>query len=162
MSLAKIITAGIAGTTAMTIFSYYLSRKKGENFREPELLAESIIKISPSTGKLGSFMLGWIIHYLVGIFFAAFIHVFPGEIRAGLLIKFALTGGLTGIIAITAWRILLQLHPDSPSLYRLRFYGQLITAHTVFGMVTLFVLNGNRILVIGSPHRHRVQRQCYE
>ena len=154
MTLAKIITAGIAGTTAMTIFSYYLSRKQAQNFREPQLLAELIIKRIPSTGELGALMSGWILHYLVGVFFSGVYTCVPGgNPGRPVVVKFVLTGGLTGIIAIAGWRTLLQLHPDPPKLDRPRFYGQLITAHGIFGVVTLLILNANRIFVIGSKYK---------
>ena len=70
MKAAHILIAGIAGTSAFTLFSYIVSLKQKKNFREPELLGDMVDTTVPeiSTGTARS--TGWLIHYLTGAGFS--------------------------------------------------------------------------------------------
>ena len=45
MGLSKIAGAALAGTTAMTLFSYAVSDARNKQFREPEILAKLIKRL---------------------------------------------------------------------------------------------------------------------
>ena len=141
---SKIIRAGLAGTTVMTVFSYYLSEKTRQNFKEPDLLARWIIKKSPRLGRVGAHISGWMIHYLVGIFFAAiYKRLYKNKCIKRSLPVYAITGAITGVVAVFGWKALFLSHPGSLVVNRKNFYGQLIIAHAVFGTVTIYVLDNN-------------------
>jgi len=138
--IKKAITAGTVGTTAMTAFSYLLSRTKNKNFREPRLLAGMIDRLTP-LNKNEAVKMGWLMHYGVGVFFAAIYkpilekgHIEP-TMKNG-----AIIGGITGLFGAAIWNLTFHLHPLPPLISYRRFYGQLVVAHVIFGAVTTLLL----------------------
>jgi hypothetical protein len=136
MRTAAIIRSGLAGTTAMTAFSYILSAINRNDFREPALLGKLIFRLNSAVDKLPAKIAGWHLHYSVGfIFCSVYDRIWeksalkPG-IRSGFLL-----GGICGIIAMIVWKTTLSLHPRPPKIYFLKFYAQLFPAHLIFGMV---------------------------
>ena len=128
-----VISAGITGTSVMTLFSYLVSELQKENFREPEILARLLYRIAPQINKQFSHVAGWSLHYSVGFLFAICYAKLWGRkkgssVRSGLLL-----GGLTGILAIIVWKTTLAMHPSPPKIKFRRFYGHILVAHLVFG-----------------------------
>src|SRR5688500_6530118 len=68
--VAKVISAAVTGTTFMTLFSYLVSETNNEQFKEPQLLATLLYRLTPQTNKQMSQVAGWGIHYSVGFIFA--------------------------------------------------------------------------------------------
>lgn len=134
MNIKKLLASGIAGTSFMSIYSYALSEFRDKNFKEPKVLGELLKRLIPIIKKRYARYDGWVIHYIVGIMFAAaYMYLWETKritptIKNGLLL-----GGLSGIIAIIAWKALLKMHPNPPKLDFKRYYGQLITTHIIFG-----------------------------
>jgi hypothetical protein len=135
MKVPSTLVAGLAGTTAMTIFSYLLSKKRRSNFMEPELLAKMA---AAPLGKPLALVGGWAVHYGVGVLFSGIYSGilrpkhFRRPVRSG-----SLVGALTGVVAVLGWHTCLSLHPSPPVTQRKRFYGQLITGHMIFAVVSL-------------------------
>lgn len=137
------VLSAIAATSAMTLFSYIVSKKEEENFKEPRLLGDFIEK-SFDTSKRTSKPLGWALHYLTGIGFAcaykAFLRV--GEKRPttknGLLY-----GALAAAAGVVTWGVLFKSHNNPPKTHREAFYVQLIIAHLIFGL-TLSAFRGKK------------------
>ena len=50
----KVLSSGIIGTSAMTIFSYLVSELMKDNFREPEIQTYLIKNILPTAGHSAS------------------------------------------------------------------------------------------------------------
>src|SRR5690606_17768780 len=59
------VTAGTAGTSTMTLFSYMLSRSAPYNFREPRLLGSLLKNILISESRQAR-LAGWMVHFLMG------------------------------------------------------------------------------------------------
>lgn len=131
--LLPVMSAGITGTSLMTLFSYLVSRLQKENFREPEILARLIYHLVPQINRRYSQVAGWNIHYLVGLLFAIYYaklwekNVQP-TVKSGLKL-----GGITGVLAMIVWMLTLNIHPAPPKIKFRRFYGHIILAHLVFG-----------------------------
>lgn len=132
----KILLAGIAATSLMTLFSYLVSRVTGRQFREPQLLNILIKRsklISFAPGK--SHLAGWLIHYTIGfIFVFIFALLWKNTALEPTVFTGALLGFLFGFIGITGWKIMFYLNPDPPEIAFKEFYFQLIIAHVIFGI----------------------------
>ena len=135
------VIAGIAGILPMTAYSFIVSEQRNKNFKEPHLLGTLLRRLVNGGSRNSSRVAGWIVHLAVGVFFAE-IYALVGKrislqpaVPAG-----ALMGGLSAIPGVLAWHISLETHPYPPAVNRKRFYGQLIIAHIVFGIVTVVVL----------------------
>ncbi|MEO2061619.1 MAG: hypothetical protein ABGW97_01455 [Christiangramia sp.] len=127
------ILLSIPATLAMTLFSYVCGRITGHQFREPQLLNHlirtSVLKLAPSNRH----WLGWLVHFLFGIFFAGLmlfsenLFNFPLNVLNTILIGF-----LAGILGIIGWQLMFFLNPDPPKIHLRNFYLQLIVAHIIF------------------------------
>lgn len=134
----KIGFSGIAGTTTMTLYSYFLSRKKEKRFREPQILNYLIYGkeevVMGSAEKSSLLLPGFVIHYGTGILFSSFYHLlWKKKVKAGIL-KSGLGCGLTlGLVGISIWKSVFKLHPNPPKIDLNSYLGQLLIAHLVFG-----------------------------
>ncbi|MFL5762363.1 MAG: hypothetical protein ACJ77K_00390 [Bacteroidia bacterium] len=126
------ILAGVAGTTAMSVYSYALSLIRKKDFREPELLAK-LFRISKAQS--------WLIHYGVGIFFSGIYTVIWRKEGVSPLRSSILFGLVTGLIAVGGWKATFRLHPGR-AFNTGEFYLQLVLAHFVFCMMTAVVYEG--------------------
>ena len=132
------MSAGIIGTTFMTLFSYLLSYKKARNFKEPDTLSDLAERLFPDVKRKYIEIACWNVHYAVGVFFAAIYAALweNGKLKPG--IKSALLlGAASGICAILVWKTVFALHPLPPGRDFKRYYGQLLTAHVIFGITAL-------------------------
>jgi hypothetical protein len=142
MNREKMIEAGVAGTTLMTLFSYGASIYEGKNFKEPELLSEFFPK------QLQDFHLavpaGWLTHYSMGISWAAvFQLLFNRKIVKPNMLNGMLLGTLSGIMAIAIWRSAFKLHSINPKISFKSFYRHLILAHLVYSLSVVEVYQKN-------------------
>ncbi len=125
----------IAGTTAMTLLSYYISDKKNRNYSEPELLAAMVRKRAPGLSKKAALTAGWGMHYAIGIGMMA---AFRGISKKGGLARPLIYGVAGGLLGIAAWKAMFKKHPNPPSADRSGFYKQLLPAHIVFCLPLLW------------------------
>lgn len=72
-TIAKIMIAGIAGTTTMTLYSYWKSKREREEYVEPVMLNKLIDNAgdTPEIRDQDTHPAGWGLHYLTGIAFVA-------------------------------------------------------------------------------------------
>lgn len=142
MNLSRTIVAGVAGTTAMTLYSYVLSELKNKNFKEPRLLATLLYRLLPLK-KDSSGVTGWLLHYSVGILFALIYNAILRKRRIqNPAAQGAMIGAVSGIAAVLIWETSFRLHPAPPAVDYKRYYGQLVIAHIIFGTVAILVLAG--------------------
>jgi hypothetical protein len=143
MKTLNIIFAGIAGTTAMTIFSYTISKRKKKNFKEPQLLGVLAEKAIPGSEKDKTQTAGWITHYLVGVLFAGMYSVILKRTKLSpTFLNGAIMGGISGLPAVLGWHTVFTINPAPPKTDFKRYYGHLLIAHMVFGAFTfLFFKN---------------------
>lgn len=138
---AKAIFSGIAGTTAMTAFSYGLSRAMNEQFREPELLS-FLVKESPIVRLTGNYKktdktTGFLLHYLSGASFAiGYEYLWKPAVKLPTVLKGAVYGVLAGLAGVAIWEIVIHLRTKPPRLDKGKYYTHLVLAHVVFGATT--------------------------
>lgn len=129
------LLSAIAATSAMTLFSYIVSKKEGENFKEPRLLGE-FVKKSFDTNKRTSQPLGWALHYLTGVGFAG---AYKALLKIGKKRPTSQNGLLYGALAaafgVATWRVLFKTHSNPPKTDQEGFNVQLIAAHPIFGLI---------------------------
>ncbi|MEO7444634.1 MAG: hypothetical protein ABIT96_12585 [Ferruginibacter sp.] len=139
MKANEIMLAGVAGTTAFTLFSIGASHVCNENFEEPELLGDMIYPLTPLRKKPAK-LTGWVTHYLVGIALAAFYKIilqssrYKPTISSGLL-----AGAITGYPASLVWDAVLRVHPQPARPRTTSFYVQLTIGHAILGAVIFAV-----------------------
>ncbi len=140
MKTSEIIVAGIAGTTAFTLFSYLISKATGKNFKEPELIGKMIDRSPTPVKHENAQFTGWVTHYLIGISFAAayreLIHVtgIKPTVANGII-----TGAVSGFPAALTWDTSLKVHPAPPRKRSVDYYMQLFFGHALFGAAAFFV-----------------------
>lgn len=131
----KKLIASIIATSAMTIFSYYVSRKKHQQFREPQLLAEVLkdIQHKPKVQQQEIYS-GFLIHYLVGYSFA-FIYkqLWKYSALKPTLKDGAIIGFFNGIFGAAVWKLTFMLKPGKAHAQEINYLLHLILAHIVFG-----------------------------
>ncbi|MGQ2985007.1 hypothetical protein [Flavobacterium sp.] len=140
--LEKIIIAGIAGTTLMTLYSYWKSKKEGEEYVEP-IMINKLINNSDSLPEIRNKELhpaGWGLHYLTGIaFVAAYWLLWRKALKDPGVARLLVIGALSGMAGIAAWKIFFAAHDNPPHNYRHGYYRQLFTAHIIFTITAILV-----------------------
>lgn len=143
MKLSKIIIAGIAGTTFMTLYSYYVSKKEKQEFTEPVLLNE-LIDGSENLPDIDndekeSHPAGWLIHYVLGfVFVISYYFIWRRALQSPSVIKGLLIGSASGAIGISVWKIMFASNSHPPHNNRYRYYRQLFIAHIIFSTLALY------------------------
>jgi hypothetical protein len=135
MNVGKIISATVAGTSMMTLFSYQLSKLTHKQFREPELLSALLSRLKLYDSKPPYEVDGWMVHYVAGSFFVMAYDKLWRENRVKEAYKNgALLGLASGFFGAEVWRQVLKLHPNPPKVDFKNYYKQLVIAHIVFGI----------------------------
>ncbi len=128
----EIITAAVIGTSAMTLFSYIIASFTDQPYKEPLLLAFVLERFHMQKGY-GSNILGWTLHYLIGILFVIPFHIM---LKTGLEITnytgAVLFGSTIGFAGIVGWIILFSIFRTKPVMNYIGYYVQLFVAHLVF------------------------------
>lgn len=131
-----LIKMSIIATSGMTFFSYLLSVKHKEKFLEP--LALNQLLYPKNKKEQAHHTLGYLVHYLVGLFFSAFFfHIFQNKTLKPNWKNFTLLGFFNGLMGALVWYISLRLHINPPKIKLGKYFLQLVGAHVIFG-----VLNG--------------------
>lgn len=137
MNILKIAIAAFSATNVMTTFSYLLSAKFKELFKNPvmmDFLLEGIgVKLKGKWHKAG----GWIAHYIIGF---AFVICYEAVWRYT-TVQFGFLSGvvfgvLSGLFGILCWRAiyLTSIHDD---VSRRSYYIQLFFGHILFACVVV-------------------------
>lgn len=134
MVVKPILKSAIVGTSAMTLFSYIISEKKEENFREPLVLADMIARLYPTIRRSDAALEGWGLHYLSGLGFVCGYHQLwkKGKVKPGIL-SGSLLGATSGLAGMLVWKTVFKLHPNPPAKDLKKYFGHLMLAHVVFG-----------------------------
>lgn len=143
MDITLVLIPALIATSAMTAFSYIYSEIVKKQFREPELLNKLLMSWSNSFQNLTkSSLVGWAIHYLVGVFFMLVFYLIwqilnvEATVVSGIIMGFA-----AGILGVVGWRFTFWIHPNPPKLDFKQYYIQLILAHVVFGISGVITYN---------------------
>ncbi|HKZ38979.1 MAG TPA: hypothetical protein VJ184_15055 [Chryseolinea sp.] len=135
MNVTKVMSAGIIGTSMMTLFSYLISEDKDKQFREPALLAILLKRILKSNNEKTFLLSGWIIHYNVGLLFTLLYDQLWQKTNAKpSVVNGMMLGILCGLFGKEVWKIVLRLHPNPPPIDRKSYFSHLVLAHAIFGI----------------------------
>ncbi len=141
MKTANVLLAATIGTSAMTAFSYFVSRKKNKDFREPRLLGKMVYRAVPEIKKDESKVVGWILHCSTGLAFTIVYKMLLENTKLKSNVPDVIVLGLVnGVAAVGIWKAVYSLHPDPPKIKFKDFYGHLILAHVVFATSDLCIL----------------------
>jgi len=141
MKVRNILLAATVGTSAMSMFSYLVSRKKNKDFREPRLLGKMVYRAVPEIKRKDSKAVGWILHCSTGLAFTIVYKILLEQTKLKSNVPDGIVLGLVnGVVAVGIWKTVFSLHPDPPQIKFEDFYGHLILAHVVFATSTLCVL----------------------
>lgn len=144
----KIIVAGLVGTTLMTLYSYYISKKEKEQYREPELLNALVdrSRYLPQIADKQKHPFGWAAHYGIGIMFViAYRLLWKESLKNPSLFRTAVIGAASGGIGIVSWKFFFSEHDNPPANDRQGYYRQLFYAHIIFSasaIITYRLLSG--------------------
>lgn len=140
MEILEILTASIFGTIIMTAFSYFISERFNELFKEPVLLnlvvASFKIELEP---KRKSYF-GWFVHFLIGVIFVIAYHFiwkysdFDPTWFCGLIF-----GIISGFIGIFSWHFMFKMGENPPKIKFKEYYLQLFIAHILFALTVVAV-----------------------
>lgn len=135
---ASSVVGGLAGTAAMTAFSYAVSKEERENFKEPNILGDMIFKAYPKLGEDKARVMGWVLHGVAGLVFSSvYKKLLVGKPT---FLKGLIYGGTSGIPAVMLWNTLIELHPNPPKdVEKKKYFGHLLLAHIVFGGVSFLI-----------------------
>jgi len=141
----KIIIASIAGTSFMTLYSYYRAKKEQQQYEEPELLNKLIDRnnvVDIDVHK--KHPTGWFAHYSVGLLFVvAYWVLYRRALHSPGPVKILLVGSASAVVAVGAWKIMFSASPNPPDNNRYGYYRQLVIAHLIF---TAFALSTYKLL----------------
>ena len=142
MAIFIIFISGIIGTAVMTGFSHVMELITGHKFNEAHLLNGLIDRSNFSTSKIeGNHFLGWVIHFIIGVCMAAALYCYYFYLADNVLIWTGIfLGFILGIIGITGWSMLINVHSNPPKITWKFFFAQLIVAHVIFGASVTWVL----------------------
>ena len=140
MKASKIILAGIVGTTFMTLYSYYISKKERQQYVEPVLLNKLIDSSEnlPDIKDEETHPAGWLAHYGIGIAFViAYYLLWKRALKSPGPLKALIIGAASGAVGIGSWKIMFAANDNPPGNNRYGYYRQLFYAHLVFTALAL-------------------------
>ncbi|MGO4770510.1 hypothetical protein ACEN2I_02520 [Flavobacterium sp. W22_SRS_FK3] len=136
----KILIASIAATSAMTLFSYVISKSFRELYKEPVLLTFVLSKLKLDLPLKTKTTIAWFLHYFIGLFFVTSYHLFwVNDILKTSFLNALLLGALSGIVGIIGWILLFKIADFKPKIDFKGYYIQLFFAHVIFGITATFV-----------------------
>jgi|GEM_PF-319719 len=139
-AMELIIIGALAGTTAMTIFSYAISASFRKLYKEPLLLQFVISRLGIQLNGNTLKVLAWAIHYAIGIFFAIGYHYAVAILQPdNPWLTAALFGGIIGILGIIGWKTMFALSGKPRQTDAGGYYAQLFIAHVIFAAVVVSI-----------------------
>lgn len=141
MSIMLFILVWLISVLCMTIFSALWSKISGNQFREPALLSQLLDRhVGKANLPRQGRALGWVIHFLLGIFFLGFYEVFWQLTNVERSLIWGLIfGSLLGVLGIFGWKILFNAVDFSSAFNYRQYYIHIYFAHLVFSLAALGV-----------------------
>ncbi|MHC0447563.1 hypothetical protein ACWA1F_19290 [Flavobacterium sp. 3-218] len=134
--LIQLILVAIGATSAMTWFSYAVSKSFRELYKEPVLLSYALQKTNISLSKKAQDTWAWLIHYIIGFLFVMGYHiVWVKDILPISPLSALILGAVSGVIGILSWIVIFKMTDHQPPIDFKGYYIQLFFAHIIFGVV---------------------------
>lgn len=141
MKLSKFVIATVVGTTFMTLYSYWVSKKEKQQFTEPVLLNELIGRSEslPEINDTKTHLAGWAGHYGIGLaFIIAYYILWRRSLQSPSVPKALVVGAASGLAGIVAWKLMFAASNNPPGNDRYKYYRQLFVAHIIFSFAALY------------------------
>ena len=136
----QIIITSIVATSIMTLFSYVISASARKLYKEPVLLTYILTSLKIEISLQTKIILGWVVHYLIGLFFVLIYHwLWLYNIVAMSWSAAFILGILSGIIGILSWALLFAIVPKKVNIDFKGYYVQLFTVHIIFTVVAFII-----------------------
>lgn len=143
MKISKVLLASLIGTSFMTLYSYYVSKKEKQEFTEPILLnklidrSENLPEIEDD--EKDTHPAGWLLHYGSGVLFVlCYYFLYKRALKSPSIIKGLLAGAASGLLGIAVWQIMFSSNTNPPKNNRYRYYRQLFIAHIIFSTLAIY------------------------
>jgi len=134
--IIQLILVAIGATSAMTWFSYVMSKSFQELYKEPVLLSFALKKTNISLSEKSQKTWGWLIHYIIGFLFVmGYYIVWVKNILPVSPLNALLLGVISGVIGILSWIIIFKMTDHQPPIDFKGYYIQLFFAHIIFAIV---------------------------
>ena len=131
----QILIVSIAATSAMTLFSYAISARYRENYKEPVLLSNLLVQVKFDLSVISKKIIGWLLHFGIGFFFVPVYHLLwlydiidLSAINAFLLFI------VSGIIGVLSWAVMLKIAKYSFSINFKGYYIQMFISRVIFAL----------------------------
>jgi len=142
MEFIEIIIAALAGTSAMTLFSYLISETFRKLYKEPLLLEFLMSSLDFQLSGRQKTIVSWSLHYFIGLLFVFLFYLpiwlesdwYEVTIESGLIF-----GCIAGGVGIAGWNIMFRLSPMDPPVDTGGYYLQLFFAHIIFALTVVAV-----------------------
>ncbi|WP_286970081.1 hypothetical protein [Flavobacterium sp. UBA4854] len=135
-TIIQLILVSIGATSAMTWFSYVMSKKFQELYKEPVLLTFALKKTNISLSEKSQKTWGWLIHYIIGFLFVMGYQIlWVKNILPVSPLNALLLGVISGVIGILSWIIIFKMTDHQPPIDFKGYYIQLFFAHIIFAVV---------------------------
>jgi hypothetical protein len=133
------IIAGIAGTFLMTLFMDIAALLTRYNFHVPSILGTMVTMETKPSGNVSNSMVskvwGYILHYLIGIFYAAlYQNLLQAEIGSGSYGHALVFGIVIGLVAVIFWYSFFKLHPIAPAVRLPLYLVFIFLGHPLFAI----------------------------
>jgi hypothetical protein len=149
--ILKAAAGSLISASVMTMFSYKLSHIYSRNYREPALLSEIIKNKSKDLSHKQAALIGWFVHYLVGMFWGITCETTVMKrrpVKKNLYKRNSLFIGIaTGLISATVWKLLLGRYPKIHRRTDSSFFIQLVPAHILFTIIQKMLMQSFQSLV---------------
>jgi hypothetical protein len=133
--LAKISTAAVTGTAAMTAGSELMSLLFKENFSEPDHLETMISRVAPHLSEHAKKIAGWGAHLAMGFVFATvFVELWETKKIKHNFKNALILGTVGGVLGLLIWKGTFKAHPLPPFINYGHYYLQRIPAHIIFSV----------------------------
>jgi len=134
--IIQLLLVSIAATSAMTWFSYAMSKNFRELYKEPVLLAFGLEKLKLNLTEQSKKTWGWLLHYIIGFLFVLGYHIiWVKDILPISPLSVLLLGVISGVIGIISWVFMFKITHHQPPIDFKGYYIQLFFAHIIFAIV---------------------------
>lgn len=147
--IIQLILISIGATSAMTWFSYFVSKKFQKLYKEPVLLSSVLSEMQINLSINLKRKLGWMMHYLIGFLFVVGYHiVWVENILTVTLLSALILGVISGVIGIISWVVIFKVTRYQAPIDFKGYYIQLFFAHIIFSLAATLLYFITMLLVI--------------
>lgn len=147
--IIQLLLVSIGATSAMTWFSYAMSKNFRELYKEPVLLAFALEKMNLNRSEQSKKTWGWLLHYVIGFLFVLGYHIiWVKDIVAISPLTALLLGVISGLIGIISWVFIFKITHHQPPIDFKGYYIQLFFAHIIFAIVATVLYSITLTLLI--------------